>query len=236
MRRYSNFILKVVWEFETDPDEAMEKYLYVCSHLAANDRAILRKFQQAYGPGKAPRFTSWLYAVVRNLCIDAYRAAQGRRRYPRAVARLSDYDRRVFELYYWEGYAVDQIEHLTAGRHPGETVAEALARIEAVLTRRAKERAVQAHRRPVVSYEDGMPTAETNGPEDSIFSPASRIEHWLAELSEEEQLIVRLRFWEDLSGPEIARVLGIEPSHRVYRALRKALDHLRGYAIKERGP
>ncbi len=69
LRRYSNLFLKIIWQFETDHDEVMDKYLYVCSKLAANDLAIVRRFKQAYGDDP-PKFSSWLYQIALNLCRD----------------------------------------------------------------------------------------------------------------------------------------------------------------------
>ncbi len=235
LRRYSNLFLKIIWQFETDHDEVMDKYLYVCSKLAANDLAIVRRFKQAYGDDP-PKFSSWLYAVVRNLCVDAHRAVHGRRRYPRAMARLSDFDRHVFALYYWEGYTVEEIEQIVGAGPPhneGSGV-EALSRIETSLTQPARQRAARSRKPDLVPYEDGDPAAVMQPA--PAFPDASQTEQWLATLSDEERLIVRLRFWEDLTGPEIARALGITPPHRVYSALKKALERLRQCAEREPEP
>ncbi len=228
LERYSNLFLKVIWQFETDQDVAMERYLYVCSKLAANDRAILKRFRPTYG-NATPKFSTWLYAVVRNLCVDAYRAAHGRRRYPRAIARLSPFDQRVFALYFWQGYTVEEIEH-TLGEKPvgGTSVREALDRVDAHLVNPG----LQHRQSPVlVPYEEGKGMAESAPP--SGVEDAALIEQWLAVLPAEERLVVQLRFWEDMTGAEIAKVLAIDPPQRVYTILKRALKQLRQQAPRD---
>ncbi len=55
----------------------------------------------------------------------------------------------------------------------------------------------------------------------------------LAELNAEEQVIVRMRFWEGLSVADAARALGHEQKP-LYRRLERALDHLRA-RLEQRG-
>jgi DNA-directed RNA polymerase specialized sigma24 family protein len=233
LRRYSNLFLKIIWQFETDQDAVMDAYLYVCSRLAANNLAILRKFSHDYS-ANPPKFTTWLYAVVRNLCVDAHRAAHGRRRYPSAIARLSAFDRLVFALYYWDGYTVEEIEYLTENspRRNNGSVAEGLARIDASLTPVRRQRLLHSLKPDMLPYADGMALTRTMPVAPDLLDEA-QVEQWLAVLSEEERLVVRLRFWEDMTGSEIADVLSIEPTQRVYSLLKKALKRLRQHTRSE---
>lgn len=233
LRRYSNLFLKIIWQFETEQDAVMNTYLYVCSRLAANNLAILRRFRQDHGV-TPPKFSTWLYAVVRNLCVDAYRAAQGRRRYPSAIARLSAFDRHLFALYYWDDYTAEEIEHLMASsqQHTNESVVQGLARIEASLTRPAQRSLLRSPKPTKLPYEDGIALMRTM-PEASGIPDETQIEQWLAILTNEERLVVRLRFWENMTGSEIADALDIVPPYRVYGMLKKALRQLRQHAQRE---
>ncbi len=233
LRRYSNLFLKIIWQFETDRDVVMDTYLFVCARLAANDRAIIRRFRHGAGT-RSPKFSTWLYAVVRNLCVDAHRATHGRRRYPSAIARLSAFDQRLFALYYWESYTVEEIEHLMGNGTPPsvESVQQGLARIEAVLTQPARHRHTQALHPNAVPYADSI--AATHAVLDGAEAPdEAEVAQWLSTLTDEEQLVVRLRFWENMTGAEIADALGISPPHRVYSMLKKALRRLRQHTQRE---
>jgi DNA-directed RNA polymerase specialized sigma24 family protein len=64
--RYSSLIYHVVRSFDRDPDNSGNCFLFVCEQLLANDSRRLRKFELA---GRAS-FSTWLCAVVRNLCLD----------------------------------------------------------------------------------------------------------------------------------------------------------------------
>lgn len=234
LRRYSKLFLKIIWQFETDRDEVMDRYLYVCSKLAADDLAILRTFEREYGDDP-PQFASWLGTVVRNLCVDAYRAAHGRKRYPRALLELSDLDRKVFELYYWEGWALKEIEQHVANAFDvtEDDVLASLERIKSVLSASSGIPS-RANRSPsFLPYDESNP--EIAGAVQKRHDPdlTQWAEHWLDTLPSQERLVVRLRFWRGMTGREIADALQISPTYRVYYILKKALRKLRERALEE---
>jgi len=69
LSQYSALIYQVVRHFETDIDRGSDCFQFVCEHLIKDSARRLRKFK---GEGTAT-FTTWLRAVVRNLCIDWHR-------------------------------------------------------------------------------------------------------------------------------------------------------------------
>lgn len=227
LRKYSNLFLKVIWQFQREHDEVMEEYLFICSRLAANRYALLRKFNAAAQPH--PSLAAWLTVVVRNLCIDRHRAQHGRRRFPKALLKLSEYDRRVFELYYWKKYSVQEIDHQVQPRADGGVVS-ALARIEEVLTRSSLNRVTSSSSETVVPYDDNllMEPDDDNSGELEVHVNA-----WLGTLPERERIVVRMRFWEDLTAKQIADLLNIPSEQRVYSILRSALKRLRESGSKE---
>jgi len=58
---------------------------------------------------------------------------------------------------------------------------------------------------------------------------------WISTLSNQEQMILRLRFWEDMTGPEIANAMSITPVQKIYPLLRSALEALRDRAARTYG-
>ena len=154
---YSNLFLKIIWRYEKDRDAVMEKYLYACSKLASNDFSILRSFNPEHSK-VPPKLSTWLTIVVKNLCLEAHRVQHGRRRFPRALLRMSDFDRKVFDLYYWRGHSPEQIDSILANEPDGrqQSVGTSLARITAQFTKAVQTR--QTYVKPVfVSYSEGDP-------------------------------------------------------------------------------
>ncbi|MBM2846874.1 MAG: hypothetical protein HW407_2186 [Bacteroidetes bacterium] len=225
LRRFSNLMLKIIWQFEKDYDEAMEKYVYVCRKLAGNNFGILRRFQQHHGDNH-PQFTTWLAAVTHNLCIDAHRAVHGRRQLPRAILRLSEFDREVFRLYYWRGYSEQEIEQRMANT-PGATsiaVAESLHRMKDALAGSA----AHPHSKPtMVPFDEEDAAFGSTEMENDFTEMLGWLNRWLDELSDQQRMIIRLRFFEGMTGPEIAKAMHISPEQNVYPLLQKAMSRLR---------
>jgi DNA-directed RNA polymerase specialized sigma24 family protein len=228
LRRFSNLILKIIWQFERDHDEVMDKYLYVCEKLVGNNFAILRRFQQHHGE-RPPQFTTWLAAVTHNLCIDAHRAVHGRRQLPRAILRLPEFDREVFRLYYWRGYSQQEIEQRTSNI-PGSTataVGEALEKIQSAGFPGSP------HVEPTLVPFDEREIRVGPGEEENDFAEMLVwLDGWLDALSDQERMMVQLWFWEDMSARDIAATMGISPETRVYDLLRKTMARLRERAVQ----
>jgi RNA polymerase sigma factor (sigma-70 family) len=73
---HSRLLLHVVRLLTNDRDAAMDAYTRVLERLRENDFHRLR----AYVPDGRSRFTTWLVAVVRRLCLDWHRERFGRAR------------------------------------------------------------------------------------------------------------------------------------------------------------
>lgn len=73
---YSRLVLHVARSVFQDRDEAMDAYAHVLEQLRTNDFARLR----AFSPEGRGKFSTWLVAVVRRLCLDFARRSHGRRR------------------------------------------------------------------------------------------------------------------------------------------------------------
>ena len=229
--QYSNHFLKVISRFEKDHDQAMETYLYVCEKFAANDFAILRKFQHDYKKNP-PKFSTWLFAVTRNMCIDAYRAAQGRRQMPRTIQRLEKLDRLVFTLYYWKGLSREEVENAVINREnvSSASIQESFEKVieHAELLPEVSRR--QDWKPTIVPFHEELGQTGSTQPSMEEKELLTWLEHRLAELPKQEKLVVRLYFWEEMTGAEIAKALRITPQQQVYYTLRKALARLRNGA------
>lgn len=223
--QYSHLMLKIIWQFNRDHDSAMEKYVHVCERLAANDFEILRRFKAAYG-SRPPKFSTWLAAVARNLCVDAHRKSHGRKQLPRMLRGLSTLERSIFRLYYWQGCSVEEIRS-TVG---SASVQQAGGDIDEVINRVIALGDGMGRRAPAPSFVpfDEQQAVTAHAEHDYETADVQRwLELWMQELSPGDKMILRLRFWENMSGKEIADVMRIVPEQRVYPLIQNALQHLR---------
>ncbi|MEX1140070.1 MAG: sigma factor-like helix-turn-helix DNA-binding protein [Bacteroidota bacterium] len=229
---YSNLFLKIIWEMEKDREAVMDTYLRVCLKFAERDFAILRKFKRRHGDNP-PKFTTWLGAVVRNMCVDAYRSVKGRDRLPKALLRFPEQDKKIFELYYWRGLSYEEIERRleTSRNGSGESIREILERLETLLLRPP----LSPYTKPMtvrVPFDDENVVIATAAQPAMI--PQETMDRWLSYLPTDERLLIQLKFWDDLSMREIGRVLKISSAERLRVLLADALKNLRKIAERER--
>lgn len=223
LHRFTKLILKIIWQVEKDKDRVMDKYLWVCTKLAANNFFILRKFNEG-SKDRTPKFTTWLVVVVRNLCVDEYRSTFGRKRLPKALLKLNDTDRKIFELYFRRSYSIDEIEN-TMSLQAG-IVNDSLERIEELFKCSRESIYADNRRNEFISLDDVKLISESNSAH-NLDNLEFLTEQWIVKLPEEEKIVVRLKFWEDLRAKDIAKILGYESEQKVYAVLRNAFKFLR---------
>lgn len=130
---YAALIFQVARHFESDPDRTSDCFQFICERLCEDRFRRLRRFK----PDGSATFSTWLRAVVRNLCLDWRRKEFGRRRPFRSISRLSHLDQEVFRCIYQRGMSTDEtvlslqssFSAVTARR-----IAESRERIEQQLT------------------------------------------------------------------------------------------------------
>ena len=207
LKRYSKLILKVCWKFEKDYDKVMQRYLYVCEKLIENDFKILKQYNTDFNE-QAPKFSTWLIVVTRNICIDYYRQQTGRRRYPAAVATLSKEDKLFFELYYWKGHSLQEISETLNlySQAETETADDKLERINSLLLRAPK---IYPKTELVPFNEQTFISDSENEHSEAELNIDEKINDWIRKLPDNERVIIRLRFWDGLSAREIADILNI---------------------------
>jgi len=201
-------------------DEAMEVYVRVCEHLAADDCARLRR----HDPGRGP-LAAWLTVVVRRVIVDWVRSRKGRKRLFQSIRELTPFDRAVFELRYWQAHPVTTIVELLGGMgHGGVTlpdVFDALERIEQALSSRQRAELVamvaRTAREEPLDDEDGRPVVD---PVDTTGDPERQLRRRqadealaaaLATLADEDALIVSMLYLDGLPKREVERALHIPP-------------------------
>jgi RNA polymerase sigma factor (sigma-70 family) len=145
---------------------------------------------------------------------------------------MTPLDRRVFQLYYWEGLSEQEIQHTVRFSNDVQNsrVDSSLARIKTLLM----DNTLREQWKPVMlTYNDNINSGWPTQNDSDLSSVHDLLESSLVLLSVQERAVVRLRFWEDLSAREIADILHISPIRKVYALLEYALKKLRRSALRE---
>jgi len=236
LNEYSAMILQVVRHVERDSDFVPDCFQFVCEGLSANSFRRLRKFR-ATGPAV---FSTWLRAVVRNLCLDWRRKQFGRHRLFKSISQLSGFDQEVFRhLYERRAPVEDTMESLRA-IFPNTTrvqLSESSLRIERVLTPKQRQMLDARFSQQASQTSSGLDEIARTvdlrdpapSPEDqAVFTQrATALRRALGQLAEHERLLVRLRFEQDLTLDQIARLLELGNAQRVERQIKAVLMRLR---------
>jgi RNA polymerase sigma factor (sigma-70 family) len=233
LEAYALIILQVVRLFERDPDHVSDCFLFVCEHLCAGGCRRLRRFQVS-GPASFP---TWLRAVVRNLCLDWHRREYGRHRDFRVIQRMPALEQAVFERAFRNQATHEEVFLSLRQSFPGLTpaaVADCGARIEAVLSgrqrwllavRQARTLPIEepGETKPAVSLVDPSP-----GPEEQASSNQQRsaLRRALASLPASDLLLLRMRFAEDLTLDQVARLMNLANPQSADRRIQDVLKQL----------
>lgn len=233
---YSPVIARVIRRCGITADRADECFLDICEALSNDGFRRLRSFR----PDGPASFKTWLMAVVANLCIDRNRREQGRVRSFRSVSHLPELERQVYRCIFERRMSRTQCFHSLSPRFPGLTesrVAEINAGLFQLLT--PQQRWQLTVRTPLlrpatyhVSPEDddlGWQIAQPGPGPDELAEESQeqgKVQQALAALPAEQRLLLRLRYEQDLSLAEIARLTGQPDPFRVNRRIQAALDAL----------
>jgi RNA polymerase sigma-B factor len=128
--------------------------------------------------------------------------------------------RRIQELHLRLNVLVNELS-MTLGRSP--TIAELAAAAGA-----SEDEVLEAMEASAAYRSGSLEASEPAGGAEALFLAEDRVvlESLIAHLSPRDQLLVRLRFYEDMTQAEIAARLGISQMH-VSRLLTRCLDELR---------
>ena len=191
--------------------------------LLENDGAIVRQWQ-----GRSS-FATYVTVVVRRLLVDHQRA-QGRW-YPSAAAQRQGEAAVLLErLLVRDRRSVDEAFATVLDAHPHLDRSQ-LAAMAALFPERAvRARLVALDAEKDVEEVPGGAWADERVMELDLLRRARRaseiMQSAMREMSEEDRLILRLRFAKDVSVADIARVLGV-PQRPLYRRIDALLATLR---------
>ncbi len=227
--RYSAIIMHIAGRYEYDRDRRQDCYLFVCEKLSDNGfRRLLR-----YQPEGSASFRSWLSVVVANLCIDWKRHVQGRMRPFKSIRAMSPLDQAVFRFRFQQRLEKHACLAMLEPEFPGITemqLAGAVSRINDTLTQNQQW---LLSVRPT----ETMPLDAPEGPEPSSTDPGpgqvaarsqqfDRLRDALDRLSPQHRLLIMLRYQQDLSLREIARLTRLGDPFRARRHIQAALLEL----------
>ncbi len=243
LERYSPLLFDVARRFERDDDATTDCYLYICEQLSARGFRRLLRFR----PGGPARFSTWLCAVARNLCLDWHRREFGRYRVFEAVARMTALDQEVFRGLLLDGLPVEDLLLRLRLRHPALTIEHLVERrrvVESALSPRQRwllavrrARGTPPDRRSAGEDEEAlrripseMPSPETWA---GLQEERAALLRAMSRLPPQDRLLIRLRFERDLTLAEIARLLGFDSPQAADRRIRDVLDRLRAAMARE---
>ena len=128
LEHYSPLLFDVARRFERDAEPVADCYLYICEQLSENGFRRLLRFR----PDGPARFSTWLCAVARNLCLDWHRREFGRHRVFESVARMPALDQEIFRGLLVERLPIEDLFLKLAPRHPNLAIEQVAERAEAV--------------------------------------------------------------------------------------------------------
>jgi RNA polymerase sigma factor for flagellar operon FliA len=202
-------------------DDAEEFAAVVNMRLIENDYAVLRKFE-----GRSALAT-YLTVVIANIYRDFRIEKWGKWRPSAAAKRLGQVAVRLETLLYRDGYRLHEaieLLHTTGFAANGDTE---LKRLAAELPERYNPRKAA---RAVGIQVEAADRADLGLDRDEHLQAAevarAALRDALETLPAEDRIILRLRFWDGLSVPDIARALELE-TKRLYRRIDAMLECIR---------
>lgn len=237
LTEYSTVLYHTARAHAHDHDEAADCFLFLCEQLAQNNFRRLLKFNPK-GPAS---FVTWLRVVARNLCMDWHRKRTGRPRPFRALEHFSALEFEVYQCRIERGLSEFETLQLLKPSFPDLQLAE-LAEVEATIANSLDSRQrwiLYTRQLSRADYKSSVADGEDDGVSE-LTDPRSNQEalvvHWeqeenlkkcVASLAPQERLIIQLRFEENCSLEEIARLTGLRDAQRVHRHIGAILKKLR---------
>jgi len=238
LEQHASVILQVVHLFERDTDQVQDCFLFVCERLRRDGLRRIRRFRA----GGTASFATWLRVVVRRLCLDWRRHRDGRLRLPRAIARLPEFDQEVFRCLHLRHLSENETFHSLKALWPGldrEQLGNAIARVGRSLRGR-QSWLVLTHRPRLQSLSADATEADPAETEPALVDPradpeddaATRerlvaLRNAIHALPPQARLMLQLRYEQELTLEEVARLAGLSGVAQAERQIRQALEALR---------
>lgn len=233
---YTPSIMQIARQYAYDRARLNDCYLFISEKLSTD------KFRRlvSYEPEGSASFRSWLKVVVANLCIDWRRQRRGRPRLFESIKKLSKLDRWVFRHRFQQRMSLETCMETLLASFPNLNevqLAGSVARINTTLTP-VQMRFLDAQHARTVSLERRRGTGKSIVPvepgpcpeKSAVFSQdQDNLKQALARLTPQQRLLIKLRYQQDLSLKEVARLTRLGDPFRARRHIQAALDQLAKY-------
>jgi len=232
--QYAPTLFRIARQYADNEEDANDCFLNVCEKLCAGNCSRLQRFESVRGTS----FRTWLIAVANNLCIDWHRRVFGRSTTPMAIQALPELEQLAYR--YRVEQSLDLETCLLALRqfYPElnrARLSQASASVHAALSSKQRWGISARTQRGHLSLDDPGTAVE---PEDPGRGPRrtaeaaqeqEALQSALARLSPRQRLILRLRFEQEMSLDDVARIAGIGDLHQARRLIQAALEKLQEY-------
>jgi len=199
-----------------DADATDEFSATVKLRLVEDDYGVIRAFQN-----RSP-FPVYIAAVIRRLLLDHRNREWGKWRPSAEAERLGPLAMALERLLYRDRRSMDDALVLMADNHPDVTRAE-LERLAARLPQRSRRVKVDIEAAAGVIARD---TADDRLHDDMARQISAMIRSFIARQSQDDQVLLQLRFHADMTVAQIARALHTD-QQLLYSRLRKHFQTLR---------
>ena len=178
---------------------------------------------------------------MRRLCLDWRRREFGRYRIFQSVAKLSGFDQAVFQFLYEQGASPEESLLHLAPLFPGitkERFMQSIERIQHVLTPRQRWLLSIRHAKTsaAATGQDQEEVSLVEQIPDSLPDPGSlaarqeelaALSKALSGLAERDRLLIRLRFEQELTLEQVARLMKFSDAQSADRRIQNVLQQLR---------
>ncbi len=233
---YASLIHHVVRQYERDDDRVNDLFLFICEEFSRDGFRRLRRFR----PDGPARFRTWLGVVVSNLCVDWRRKEFGRIRPFRAITKLPALDQLVFRSVFEGRMTLQECWHALRAQFPDlteERLSNVVGHLHSILTSRqhwllsTRKREVRSLSELPASDEIRVrPEPEDPGPGPEILAELEQerttLLRAMSHLTSLQRVLLRLRYQDDLTLKEVARLTGLGDPFRAKRQIQAALDAL----------
>jgi RNA polymerase sigma factor (sigma-70 family) len=191
--------------------------------------------------------STWLIVISRGKALDYLRKRDGRRKLPLAHDQLTPIEQEIFRLHHVEGLGFEAIILTLASagqRVSADDVANAVIRIDSLMDHNYLKRLEYDARAPMMGVVSGRLLSflgnmqiqyerpRTDTPDQllerkELEAMAERVRSLLAEMTSEEQEVMRLRFDEGWTAQRISDELGLGGQRRVYTVIDRVARTIR---------
>lgn len=199
------------------PDQSDEFRSRVNVKLVDDDGAVLRAFRGNSSMG------TYLSSVIQHLALDYCNHLWGRWRPSAEAERLGPLAMALERLLYRDGYTFDEALSILAAKHEGVTRASLHALAGSIPARAprhhdvALEEAEPFARAGIESVEERVVADERRRLAERV---SALVSEELAKLPDDDRLVLQLRFEQEMTVAQIARMLGREQK-LLYRTIEK---------------